>query len=95
MGRGFDSIEDFNRTLHEGVRGNNFAKASLETAYWDLVAKRNGLTFVELFRSILRSWGVAEEHLKTKEQIESGVSVGIPDNYNLKTLQTWVDEYDK
>ncbi len=93
VGRGFDSIEDFNRTLHEGVRGNNFAKASLETAYWDLVAKRNGLTFVELFRSILRSWGVAEEHLKTKEQIESGVSVGIPYNYNLKTLQTWVDEY--
>ena len=92
-GQGFASIEEFNRALHEGVRGNNFAKASLETAYWDLVAKRNGLTFVELFRRVLRSWGVAEEYLQTKAQIESGVSVGIPQNYELKTLQTWVDEY--
>ncbi|NMA61668.1 MAG: o-succinylbenzoate synthase [Firmicutes bacterium] len=93
VGQGFASIEEFNRTLHGGVRGNNFAKASLETAYWDLVAKRNGLTFVELFQTVLRSWGVAEEHLLTKDQIESGVSVGIPQDYDLKTLQAWVDEY--
>lgn len=93
VGGSFDSIAAFHRALQVGVRGNNFAKASLETAYWDLVAKGNGQSFVEVFRHILRGWGVAEEHLQTRDMIDSGVSVGIPEHYNLSTLQAWVDEY--
>lgn len=93
LGQGFASIQALNRVLHEGVRGNNFAKASLETAYWDLLAKRNNLSFVELFRQVLKDLDVSQQFLETRSTIESGVSVGIPQGYDLKLLQSWVDSY--
>lgn len=46
------------------VRGHPMAKAGLEAAIWDLVAKLKGI-------SLARLWG------GTKDRIESGISIGI------------------
>ena len=59
-------------------KGNNFAKAGLENAYWDLVAKKNNLRLVDAIKIKLAQMGVDQKHLEYKEYIESGVSVGIP-----------------
>ncbi len=93
VGRTFRSIEELNRVLNDGVRGNSFAKASIETAYWDLVAKKNQMSFVELIQTVLASRGVPPEFLVSHSHIESGVSIGIPENEDLSVLQRWVDEY--
>lgn len=93
IGQEFSSIEEFNKTLVVGIRGNNFAKAGLENAYWDLVAKKNNLRLVEAIKLKLRDLGVEPKHLEHKEYIESGVSVGIPEDRSLDTLKKWVNEY--
>lgn len=50
--------------LFNEVKGNHMAKSSLETAIWDLYAKRNGKSLKEYFTD-------------TRTQIPVGVSVGI------------------
>src|SRR5919206_934850 len=39
---GVDSADAADGVLHEGVRGNRFARAALDTALWDLEADRRG-----------------------------------------------------
>ncbi|WP_086314803.1 O-succinylbenzoate synthase [Enterococcus sp. 7F3_DIV0205] len=51
-------------TLFDEVKGNQMAKSSLETAIWDLYAKRKGKSLKEYFYD-------------TRERIPVGVSVGI------------------
>src|SRR5690554_2971540 len=93
VGKEFTSIEELNSVLAEGIRGNNFAKAGLENAYWDLVAKKNNLRLVDAIKIKLAQMGVDQKHLEYKEYIESGVSVGIPGDRSLDTLKTWVADY--
>lgn len=50
--------------LFEGVRGNQMAKASIETAIWDLYAKRNNKSLKAYFKA-------------TRDEIPVGVSLGI------------------
>lgn len=50
--------------LFDVVKGNQMAKSSLETAIWDLYAKRNGKSLKEYFND-------------TRDHIPVGVSVGI------------------
>ncbi len=52
--------------LWQKVRGNNFAKAGIEMACWDLDARARGI-------SVARALGGA----KARPQIESGISLGI------------------
>lgn len=62
-GREFERAADVNR-LMKAVRGNRMAKASVETACWDLEAKRAGLPL----------W----KHLGgVRDEIACGVSIGI------------------
>jgi O-succinylbenzoate synthase len=53
--------------LFAPVRGHNMAKTGLEEAWWDLLAKSEGLSLSRLLGG-------------TKERIESGVSIGIQDS---------------
>jgi O-succinylbenzoate synthase len=53
--------------LFAPVRGNNMAKATLEMAFWDLIAKAQGI-------SLSQALGGVRKH------IESGVSIGIQEN---------------
>lgn len=93
LGRSFSSVEELNLALNEGIRGNHFAKASLETAYWDLLAERNQKTFVSLIKEMLAAMGVAPEFLVERDVIESGVSIGIPKNLDLGILQEQAAEF--
>ncbi|MGD9569132.1 MAG: o-succinylbenzoate synthase [Sedimentibacter sp.] len=92
-GRKIESIEDINSILNAGVRGNNFAKAGIENAYWDLICNKNNILLKDLIEYKLRNMGVRKEFLESKKYIESGVSVGIPEDNDINTLLKWVNEY--
>ncbi|MEI5990423.1 O-succinylbenzoate synthase [Enterococcus termitis] len=64
--------------LFDEVKGNQMAKASLETAIWDLYAKRNGKSLKTYFNN-------------TRAQIPVGVSVGI--QTDLAKLLDQITEY--
>ncbi|MGX7263739.1 o-succinylbenzoate synthase [Enterococcus crotali] len=64
--------------LFDEVKGNQMAKSSLETAIWDLYAKRNGKSLKTYFN-------------KTRAQIPVGVSVGI--QTDLAKLLDQITEY--
>jgi O-succinylbenzoate synthase len=63
LGRAWESIDDL-AGLYRPVKGNNFAKAGLEMACWDLLARREGQPLAALLGG-------------TRTEIASGVSVGI------------------
>ncbi len=92
-GKKIESIEHINSILNIGVRGNNFAKAGIENAYWDLICRKNNITMKQLIVYKLRQLKVDEEYLEAKNYIESGVSVGIPVDNSIDTLKTWIKEY--
>ncbi|RMG43244.1 MAG: o-succinylbenzoate synthase [Methanobacteriota archaeon] len=59
----FPTIEDIHESFMK-VRGHNFAKAGLESAYWSLVAERENKSLKEIYGA-------------TKKKIPTGVSIGI------------------
>src|SRR5699024_2736916 len=93
IGKEIQSIEDINQKLNENIRGINFAKAGIETAYWDLVAKKNNISLKALLHHKLEELGTTKEYLRNKDYIYSGVSIGIPEDGSYKTLERWVKEY--
>ncbi len=93
IGQKIESIEQLNRILTDGVRGNPFARAGVETAYWDLIARKNHLTLQKLLHRYLLHLGVAEKDLEPRSDLESGVSVGIPEDGSYDTLRRWVYGY--
>lgn len=83
-GRTVEGPEEVDSLLREGVRGNPFARAALETAAWDLEAARRNTGIAALLGERL---GVAPA-----ASIECGVALGIPEDRSLETLQRWVWE---
>lgn len=78
VGREFDRPEDADAVLREGVRGNPFARAGLETALWDLEAHRRGTGLAALLGERL---GVTPA-----SAIPCGVALGIPPDRRPETL---------
>jgi O-succinylbenzoate synthase len=78
-----ESPEDMDQLVRQGVRGNPFARAALETAAWDLEAARRNTSMAQLLAERL---GV-----KPQTAIPCGVALGIPQNRSLETLRKWVD----
>lgn len=70
MGREFRAPEDVDAVLREGVRGNPFARAAIETAAWDLEADRRGTGLASLLSERLR--------VPLAETTPCGVALGIP-----------------
>jgi O-succinylbenzoate synthase len=66
------------------VRGNPFARAALETAAWDLEARRKGVGMAVLLAERLR--------VKAATRIPCGVALGIPQDRKIETLVTWVED---
>jgi O-succinylbenzoate synthase len=62
-GKNLDSIDDVNAIL-DLAGGNSFARAGIETAFWDLQSKRQG---IPLFKALGG----------TRNSVESGLAVGI------------------
>lgn len=88
-----NSIRHLNQIIGEGVRGNYFAKAGIENAYWDLICKKNGITLKEAILHELSQFDLPEQALQSKNYITSGVSVGIPAGNEIKQLTDWAQEY--
>lgn len=70
--------------LRDGVRGNWFARAAVETAAWDLEAHRRGTGLAGLLGGRL---GV-----KPAPAVDCGVALGIPPDRNADVLTQWVAE---
>ncbi|HEU5170034.1 MAG TPA: o-succinylbenzoate synthase [Gemmatimonadales bacterium] len=77
-GRTFDDPEALDAALRVGVRGNNFARAGLETAAWDLEASRRGTGLAALLAE-----RVGEAPAPA---IPCGVALGIPGDRDPATL---------
>jgi o-succinylbenzoate synthase len=88
VGRDFDGPlpEAVDELLQEGVRGNRFARAGLETAAWDLEAHARGTGLAALLG----------ERLRTKPPpagtVDCGVALGIPPERRADILTKWVYE---
>lgn len=93
IGKKIKSIEDINNIINDSIKGNNFAKAGVETAYWDLVARKNKVSLKTLIYRKLKELDTSEEYLENTSYIYSGVSVGIPSDNSYDTLGKWIDEY--
>ena len=80
LGRDWSDINEFVNLYHP-VKGNNFAKAGLEMACWDWLARREGVSLAS------RLGG-------TRAEILSGVSLGIEDNTDalLGQIERYVGE---
>jgi O-succinylbenzoate synthase len=81
-GKEFASPEEMDAALRVGVRGNNFARAALETAAWDLEAAGRGVGLATLLAE-----RVGE---RAADRIPCGVALGIPQDRKLETLLRWV-----
>jgi o-succinylbenzoate synthase len=79
-----DSIDAVDPVLRNGVRGNAFARAALDTAIWDLEAARRGIGLADLLGERLG--------LEPGSDIPCGVALGIPPDRSLETLRRWIDE---
>ena len=93
VGKSFASVEEFDAELRRGVRGNPFARAGLENAYWEVVCRKNQISLVEAIAERMRSMDLPEEHFQAAERISSGVSIGIPEDRQTGTLARWIEEY--
>jgi len=69
--------------LHDGIRGNRFARAAVDTALWDLEAARRN---TGLGQVLAASLGV-----ECSSAIDCGVALGIPADRSLETLRRWIE----
>jgi O-succinylbenzoate synthase len=79
-----DTAEAAEPILKQGIRGNRFARAALDTALWDLEASRRHTGIARLLAERL---GV-----DSASSIACGVALGIPQDRSLDTLRLWVQK---
>jgi len=84
VGRDVEGPEAVDALLREGVRGNPFARAALETAAWDLEAHRRGTGLAALLGERLG--------LAPAARIPCGVALGIPPDRSTGTLVRWIED---
>jgi o-succinylbenzoate synthase len=85
-GRRFGSLADAVHALEEGVRGNRMARAGVETALWDLVSAAAGVPLPVLLAAGLERLGVPEPQRATRDHVQSGAALGMPEDGRLETL---------
>ena len=78
VGREFEGPEAVDDALRDGIRGNWFARAGIETAAWDLAAHARGTGLAMLLGEAL---GV-----KPAASIACGVALGIPERRDAEAL---------
>src|SRR5437868_14719715 len=81
---GADSVDSADGVLRNGIRGNRFARAALDTAMWDLEAARRGVGLAALLAERL---GV-----QPATTLACGVALGIPPDRSVERLRRWIDE---
>ena len=90
VGREIKRPEALLELLADGVRGNRMARAGVDTAWWDLVARMRGESLVGLVNRRLGELGVAGEHLRPSDSVACGVAIGIPADEDLEVLENEV-----
>jgi O-succinylbenzoate synthase len=78
-----DSPQSAETVLRDGIRGNRFARAAIDTALWDLQAARENTGLAQL---LARRLGV-----EAARSIHCGVALGIPQDRSLNTLRRWIE----
>jgi O-succinylbenzoate synthase len=89
VGRALATPSEADTILHEGVRGNPFARAGAETAVWDLWCHTETLPLVRLLVDELRAANVDARDLTARHQIPCGIALGIPDDGCPSTVAQW------
>ena len=84
VAREFDSPEAVDAELRDGVRGNWFARAGVETAAWDLEAHARGTGLAALIGERLG--------ISPAGAVDCGVALGIPPDRRSEVLTKWVYE---
>jgi len=84
VAREFDSPEAVDAVLRDGVRGNWFARAGVETAAWDLEAHARGTGLAALIGERLG--------ISPAGAVDCGVALGIPPDRRSEVLTKWVYE---
>ncbi len=87
VGREIRKPEALLELLTDGVRGNRMARAGVDTAWWDLVARMKGESLAGLVNRRLSELGVAGEGLRTSDSVACGVAIGIPADEDLEVLE--------
>ena len=80
----FTSPEAVDAVLRDGVRGNWFARAGVETAAWDLEAHSRGVGLAALLGERLG--------IRAAGTVDCGVALGIPPDRRADVLTTWVHD---
>src|SRR5262249_24315363 len=78
VGREFAEPEALDAILREGVRGNPFGRAAVETAAWDLLAHQRNTGCAALLAERLQ--------VPARTSVPCGVALGIPDDRQVATL---------
>jgi len=82
LGAELDSPESVDAVLRPGVRGNNFARAAIETAAWDLEAHCRNTGLAALLGERLGA--------EPADAVPCGVALGIPLDRSPDTLKRWI-----
>jgi O-succinylbenzoate synthase len=83
-GHTFEGPGAVDAAVRANVRGNNFARAGIETAAWDLEASRRGVGLAALLAE--------RAGVEPAPAIPCGVALGIPDDRSVRTLALWIEE---
>ncbi len=84
VGQEFAAPKDVDAVLREGVRGNPFARAGVETAAWDLEAHRRNTGMASLLGERLA--------VTMATAVPCGVALGVPEDRRPETLTRRVAE---
>ncbi|MBA3317930.1 MAG: o-succinylbenzoate synthase [Gemmatimonadales bacterium] len=84
LGTVVESPEAVDAVLRTGVRGNNFARAAMETAAWDLEAHRRNTGLAALLGERLGA--------PPADAVPCGVALGIPVDRSPDTLKRWIGD---
>jgi O-succinylbenzoate synthase len=91
VGRDVSDTQELAELLRDGIRGNEMAKAGVDTAWWDLAAARQGVPLATLVTRRLDALGVAPGLVERRDRIECGVALGIPEHGDLRALRHEVE----
>jgi O-succinylbenzoate synthase len=86
VGQTFPGLEPAVRALERGVRGNRMARAGVETALWDLLCAKAGVSLRTVISAAMQRVGVLEDKTTSQPFVDVGAALGIPEDGQADTL---------
>lgn len=85
-GQTFGSLDVAVHALEKGIRGNRMARAGVETALWDLLCAKAGVSLRTLLAALMQRLGVPDPMRASRSYVESGAALGMPEGGDLDAL---------